>query len=160
MTLFWSRDKVSYNSESMALLSGNNVYRTTVPAQDGSDNLFYKGGAGEFYWYIRLASDVEEEAFLFSASNPNDEIYFLPLGSEETTDTTFVPSTDEPTNLNPIGEALGNLLSPFLPEDVTKDPVFQAILTVGFGVVIAGIIVASRADRILAKVLGVIYRKK
>ena len=62
----------------MALMSGNNVYRGTIPRQDGLGNYYYDYGAGPCYWYIKI-DNVQEESYRFTVTNPNSEIYFVSI---------------------------------------------------------------------------------
>ena len=155
--LFWSRDTSTWIGETMTLISGNDLYRTVIPAQDGSDNRLYDYGAGTLFWYIRVQdTSTLEETFLFSSSDPNTEITFLPLPSQTTTDT----DTTQVGTPNPIFQAIEDVLEPIVGQDVASDPVFQSIVISIFGVMVAFFVFTSKFHIVLAKVFGIFTGKR
>lgn len=155
--LFWSRDQASYVGVTMALLSGNDVYRATIPAQDGSDNYLYDFGWGICYWYIKISNNADEEDYLFTDTNPNTEIFFIDPSEQETTEV-FEEETETPA-FNPLSQLIEDTLGPIFG-DVTKDPLFQAIILLFFGIIIVLAIVGTRADRLIGKAIGALYRRR
>lgn len=152
--LFWSRDLSTWHVITMALISGNNKYRATIPAQDGSDNHLYDYGDGTLFFYIRLRDTTTgEEDYLFSQADPSSEIVFLPLpsvttsGIEETV--TVIPSP------NPVGQVVEDIFKNIVGRDVASDPLFQSIVIIIFGILVAGVLFTGGAHRVLRRVFGV-----
>jgi hypothetical protein len=158
--LFWSRDKESWVGESMALMSGNNVYRATIPRQDGKGNWYYDYGDGPCYWYIKMRNDAtEEEEHLFTQENPNSEIYFVSLG--KTVEETTTP-IDTPEVINPVGElveGVDQILSSVFGEDVIRSPIFQFIIVLMAGIAVALLVAASPLNVLLVKAFGKFFTK-
>jgi len=87
--IYWSRDKINYNSVAMTLVATQQM-EGLLPTQDGSDNVEYDYGIGVLFWYIVLSNHRSETSYLpFTALNPNSEVTYvsnvIPTGT--TTDT-------------------------------------------------------------------------
>lgn len=157
LQLFWSRDQVIYHGVTMSLISST-TYRGTIPAQDGSDNQFYNEGGGECYWYIKISNNAGEESTLYDSTNPNDvEIFFV----DPDLDTTVILGEEIDTYVppNPIAEVFENL-PPILINgvNITRDPVFQTIILLIIGVVVALIVFSVRSERVIKSVFGFFQR--
>lgn len=157
--LHWSRDRSSWVTESMTLIAGNNIYRKSIPRQDGYTNQRYDFGAGQLYWYIEIKNELQESDTLFSAGNPNTEIFYL--DANEGITTVVVGTQPVP---NPIGQAFNNLLSAvFGVENPLEDPYMQFLLFV-MGATVIIIIVVAVAGRgggsSLQNSLGKLFRKR
>jgi len=145
--LFWSRDQTSYHGVTMELMASNNMYRGTIPAQDGSDNQFYNEGSGPCYWYIKISNSGGEK-LLFTSNNPNSEIYFLDSGAG----TTVIIGEEIDTYIppNPIAEVFDDVFSSSLGTNIARDPVFQTIVLVIVGLVVAAIAFSIRSERLVS----------
>jgi len=87
--VYWSRDKINYNSVAMTLVATQQM-EGLLPTQDGSDNVEYDYGIGDLYWYVILSNHRSEVSYLYTALNPNSEVTYvsnvIPTGTN--TDTT------------------------------------------------------------------------
>ena len=86
MYLFWSRDLVSWVSESMTP-ENEETYKGVIPTQDGSDNVRYNDGEGKCYWFIRMTNDAYETDTYYSSQSPNEEIFYTDPWADDSTDT-------------------------------------------------------------------------
>lgn len=155
--LFWSRDKVSYVGESMALVSGNDVYRGTILRQDGKGNYLYDDGIGVCYWYIKISNNAQEESFLFTSTNPNDEIYFFGVSGETITPIETVTESESPI-FAPLANVIEKVFAPL--GSVAEDPLFQVIILIFAGITLSLIIFGSRLGPYIGKVLSPMFRRR
>ena len=137
--LFWSRDKINWQLVSPSLISGNNVYRGSIPRQDGFDNQWYDDGQGYCFWYVEIENSKNEKDTYFSLADPNDEIYFYDYQSQQPTEVIGTTYVSPPSPLQPLADVISNI---FGGQNPFNDPNMQILLLVI--VVIFTAVIATR----------------
>lgn len=154
--LLWTRDKVSWVTDSMSLIAGNNIYRAIIPRQDGYANSRYDFGSGPCYWYVKIENNMGESDTFFSQSDPNDEIYFLDYGAGET----VVIGETEPTPALPdLGKAFDQLLTDVFGANPLDDPYVRIILLIMVAVVVLIIATRGIGGERFNRFIGRLFRK-
>lgn len=125
LLLYWSRDRSSWVSITMSVMDAE-TYQGVIPSQDGLDNRYYDQGEGWCYWFVRMRNSLNEEETLFTAQEPNGEIYFRDPFATSSTSTADVPAA-QPFSIPVIDDVL---------KSISSNPDLQIAV-----VVIAGIII-------------------
>jgi len=152
--LHWTRDKSSWVTESMSLIASN-IYRESIPRQDGYTNNEYDYGSGPCYWYVEVKNNLGEVGYLesYTQSTPNKEIYFLDYGEGETV------VIGEPEPIPDLGQVIDDVLTEVFGANPLDDPYVRIIILVMVAVVVLIIATRGGGERV-QNILGKLFRKR
>jgi len=151
--LIWSRDASVWHSVTMTTTTFE-VFTGDIPAQDGSDNKLYNYGEGRLYWYALMRNEANEEDTLFSASDPNTEVYYSDPWASETTSPTGDTS---PTQNAGIFEPIFSVFNAFI--DPTTNPFVRLTLVAIVGLIVFILASRGRGLGFVTKSLSGLFKK-